>query len=52
MCYEKCPKEAFGGIGPFCFGKCPAGLQACYGIFCGPPEHDCKMLFDAIKPRV
>ena len=50
-CYDKCPKEA-KGIGPFCFGKCPAGLKSCYGILCLTPEHNCAELFTAIKPRV
>jgi len=41
LCYPPCENGA-NGVGPVCWGNCPAGTEKCGGALCLTPDQDCS----------
>ena len=41
MCYTPCEHDA-DGVGPVCWGSCPAGTTECGGALCLTPDQNCS----------
>lgn len=50
-CYDKCPNNA-NGVGPFCFGGCPANYTSCFGILCLPEGQSCTNVWTNVAHSV
>ena len=50
-CYEKCPNGS-NGVGPFCFGSCPANTKSCFGILCLSKHQKCSDVWSSVASNV
>ena len=41
LCYSPCTGST-NGVGPVCWGSCPAGTSSCGGALCLTPDQDCS----------
>ena len=40
------------GLGPVCFGKCPADTKPCMGILCVPNGVECSNSFQSMYSKI
>ena len=51
FCYPKCEGASFG-LGPICWGKCPAEKSACMGVLCLDAGETCSSNFEQMYTKI